>query len=197
MLCQKISGTEQILSEYESEDYENYESEPVAKYEVGNNIFDNSDGSMYAFIDENTGWILNVNSAAAGSRWYDLSFTSDGGKNWIMINQDPFDGSGGVVEGIAFYDASYGYIAISGASESHSRLFRTENGGYTFEEVLLPFDACTEIENIEEYLYHYMPQIDGETVEVVVKCMKDNIDPGLLFRSEDAGKSWEYVGVTQ
>ena len=192
-----VDEMEQIFSEYDFEEYENDEPEPVVEYEVGNNIFDNSNGSMYAFIDENTGWILNVNSAAAGSRWYDLSYTTDGGKDWIMINQDPFDGSGGVVEGIAFYDEKYGYIAISGASESHSRLFRTENGGYTFEEVLLPFEQCEEIENIEEYLYHYMPEVDGENVEVVVKCMKDNIDPGLVFQSEDAGKNWKYTGMTQ
>ena len=51
---------------------------------------DSSDGSMYFFLDENQGWRLAVVDAAAGSRFYQLEHTTDGGTNWETASTDPF-----------------------------------------------------------------------------------------------------------
>ena len=51
------------------------------------------DGSVYFFLDDNTGYRLLVADAAAGSRFYELEMTKDGGQSWNQQNADPFDGN--------------------------------------------------------------------------------------------------------
>lgn len=98
---------------------------------------DSSDGSMYFFLDENQGWRLEVVDAAAGSRFYQLEHTTDGGINWETASTDPFQGNGGVAEGLIFYDGNFGVAGLSGASQTHSTLYLTRDGGLTFTAVQL------------------------------------------------------------
>ena len=63
---------------------------------------DNTNGSMRYFLDDQHGWKLSVVDAAAGSRFYDLSRTEDGGATWETVNGDPFAGNIGVAEGLQF-----------------------------------------------------------------------------------------------
>ena len=65
---------------------------------------DQTDGSMYFFLDDKIGWRLVVADAAAGSRFYQLEKTADGGDTWEMANQNPFGGNLGVTEGLEFFD---------------------------------------------------------------------------------------------
>ena len=79
---------------------------------------DQSDGTMYFFLDENNGWRLVITDAAAGSRFYVMEKTMDGGSTWEGINDDPFSGQLGVAEGLIFYDENFGVAGITGASQS-------------------------------------------------------------------------------
>lgn len=65
---------------------------------------DNSDGSVYYWLSENKeiGWRLVVTDAAAGSRYYELEKSSDGGETWNVINANPFNNNIGVALGIEF-----------------------------------------------------------------------------------------------
>lgn len=46
---------------------------------------------MYYFINDITGYRLNVVDAACGSRFYNFEKTKDGGTTWTEVNGDPFD----------------------------------------------------------------------------------------------------------
>ena len=81
-----------------------------------------------------------ITDAAAGSRFYVMEKTMDGGSTWECINDDPFSGQLGVAEGLIFYDENFGVAGITGASQSYSRLYVTRDGGRTFEEMKLPMD---------------------------------------------------------
>ena len=109
---------------------------------------DQSDGTMYFFLDENNGWRLVITDAAAGSRFYVMEKTMDGGSTWECINDDPFSGQLGVAEGLIFYDENFGVAGITGASQSYSRLYVTRDGGRTFEEMKLPMDLVSELPQI-------------------------------------------------
>ena len=65
---------------------------------------------------------MEIVDAAAGSRFYDLNQTTDGGKTWTKINEDPFDGTMGVAEGLEFFDSQFGFAGLAGAS-GHIRRF--------------------------------------------------------------------------
>ena len=55
-----------------------------------------------SMLDESRGYRLTVLDAAAGSRFYGLEMTEDGGNSWETLNQDPFGGETGVSAGISF-----------------------------------------------------------------------------------------------
>ncbi len=170
--------------------------------EAENWSIDQADGTMYYFLDDQTGWRLVVTDAAAGSRFYEMERTEDGGTNWIKINQDPFGGSIGVTEGLLFLDENFGYAGLTGASQSYSRLYVTRDGGYTFEQVELPMDSITEIPAlgqelgyvVSDYDYYTMPvlQDDVLTIQAISEYGEQE---GYLFQSADQGLTWTYAGI--
>lgn len=164
---------------------------------------DRSDGTMYFFLDDQNGWRLVVTDAAAGSRFYIMEKTVDGGTTWEHINDDPFSGQLGVTEGLLFFDEEFGVIGLTGASQSYSALYVTENGGVSFEKVELPMSTVTELPElakecgftVADYDYLYMPENDGDVLTITVTTDAGESD-GITFRSTDRGATWEYTGIT-
>ncbi len=79
--------------------------------------FNAEDGDMYYFIDDITGYRLNVVDAACGSRFYNFEKTKDGGTTWTEVNGDPFDQNMGVAEGLLFFTNDFGFAGLTYASE--------------------------------------------------------------------------------
>lgn len=162
---------------------------------------DPSDGSMYFFLDDNQGWRLDVVDAAAGSRFYQLEHTTDGGNSWETANADPFQGNGGAAEGLIFYDGNFGVAGLSGASQTHSTLYITRDGALTFTAVQLPMDTVTELPKtaqeygltLEDYAYCEMPEKEGDTFTIRVLSAAGESD-AILFESKDNGETWTYAG---
>ena len=150
---------------------------------------DQSDGTMYFFLDENNGWRLVITDAAAGSRFYVMEKTMDGGSTWECINDDPFSGQLGVAEGLIFYDENFGVAGITGASQSYSRLYVTRDGGRTFEEMKLPMDLVSELPQIaidcrftvEDFDYLNMPEKEDDTLTITVTTDAAEKD-GIVFQ---------------
>lgn len=100
--------------------------------QIGTCIAESSDGSLTYYLDDQNGWRLVVVDAAAGSRWYALQATKDGGGNWNTINEDPFLGNDGVAVNIAFTDENNGIIEIGSASGENTKKYVTKDGGKKF-----------------------------------------------------------------
>ena len=161
------------------------------------------DGSVYFFLDSNTGYRLLVADAAAGSRFYELEMTKDGGQSWNQQNADPFDGNIGVAEGIEFYNENLGVIGLAGASGDYSTLYLTQDGGKTFSMIELSMDEVTELPDtaaeygfsISDYDYCKMPQQkDGKLTIKVISAVGEN--DGIVFESTDNGNTWNYSGIS-
>ena len=163
---------------------------------------DQSDGTMYFFLNEQKGWRLVVADAAAGSRYYVMEKSVDAGKTWERINEDPFGGQIGVTEGLIFFDEQFGVIGLTGASQSGSALYATRDGGLSFEKIEFPMSAVIELPavaeaygyTVEDYDYFHMPQKDGDILEVMVTTEVSE-STGIVFRSADHGSTWEYEGI--
>ncbi|NCC42799.1 MAG: hypothetical protein EOM18_04285 [Clostridia bacterium] len=162
-------------------------------YEPGISTTDPADGTVYYFLDENQGWRLVVTDAAAGSRFYVLESTGDGGVTWSDRNGDPFSGDIGTAEGITFFDENFGFIGMGTATAEYSDLYVTYDGGITFSIVELPMEGITDMENVEEYDYADLPYMEGSVVYIVLKTESAGQDK-LLFESEDKGANWSYAG---
>lgn len=172
-----------------------------AKEEDGWTI-DRSTETMYFFLNDQKGWRLVVAGAAAGSRFYQLEQTEDGGSTWNCVNADPFGGQIGAAEGLQFFDENFGAAGLTGASRSHSSIYLTRDGGVSFEMTELPFDQVTELPEtaeaygltMEDYDYLSMPKQEGEKLLITVTSEEGETD-GFIFQSEDQGVTWEYTGI--
>ena len=161
------------------------------------------DGSVYFFLDSNTGYRLLVADAAAGSRFYELECTKDGGQSWNQLNADPFCGNMGVAEGIEFYNENLGIIGLRGASGAYSNLYLTQDGGKTFSMIELPMDEVTELPDSaaqyglekSDYDYCEMPQQEDGKFTIKVISEQGETD-GILFESTDNGNTWNYSGIS-
>lgn len=162
---------------------------------------DPSDGTMYFFLDKETGWRLVVADAAAGSRFYVMEKTENSGTVWERINTDPFAGEIGVTEGLVFFDENFGVAGLTGASQSYSQLYVTRDGGNTFDKIQLPMYMVTELPElanesgftIEDYDYLNMPEKYDSAITIMVTMDAAESD-GVLFQSKDEGITWEYCG---
>ncbi|MDO4289149.1 MAG: hypothetical protein Q4C55_08160 [Eubacterium sp.] len=165
---------------------------------------DESDGTMYFFLDERSGWRLVIAGAAAGSRYYLMEKTADGGETWERLNGDPFGGEVGTAEGIVFFDARFGIIGLAGASQSHSALSVTRDGGVSFEKIAFPMDSVTALPafaerygfTLADYNYFCMPEKNGDTLRVRVTT-EAHEDGGIVFNSTDNGVTWVYGGIIE
>lgn len=122
---------------YKIEDYwERKESEMASEEssQIGT-AYTDADGSMLYMLDEKWGWKLIITDAAAGSRFYQLEQTEDGGSSWVTINENPFLDEIGVACGIIFDGEQNGYIGLSTASGELKGVYKTADGGVTFERV--------------------------------------------------------------
>ena len=135
------------------------------------------------------------------SRFYQLEHTTDGGTNWETASTDPFQGNGGVAEGLIFYDGNFGVAGLSGASQTHSTLYLTRDGGLTFTAVQLPMDTVTELPKtaqeygltLDDYSYYEMPEKEGDIFTIRVLSAAGESD-AILFESKDNGETWTYIG---
>ena len=160
---------------------------------------DQTDGSMYFFLDDKIGWRLVVADAAAGSRFYQLEKTADGGDTWEMANQNPFGGNLGVTEGLEFFDKNFGFAGLTGASS----LYVTRDGGTTFTELQLPLETVTELPplakelnfTIENYKYCEMPKKKEDILTIKLLTGAGEIQ-GIRFESKDNGETWAYAGIS-
>lgn len=169
---------------------------------------DETDGSMYFFLNQTKGWRFVVADAAAGSRFYVLEKTSDGGNTWERINEDPFQSEIGVTEGLFFVDEKWGFAGLTGASGSYSSIYMTEDSGITFEKIAFPMNTVNELPElaaecnftIKDYDYFTMPEF-GENEEdknsLFIKALtQEGETEGILFQSQDGGKSWQYDTIS-
>lgn len=165
---------------------------------------DSSDGTMYYFLDDSRGWRLVVADAAAGSRFYVMEKTEDGGLAWESANSDPFGGTIGVTEGLVFLDENLGFAGLTGASQSASQLYITRDGGVTFTNLKLPMETVTKLPElaaecnfeVEDYDYFDMPQKEGDTLIIQVLTQAGEKE-GILFQSKDNGGTWVFAGISQ
>jgi len=164
---------------------------------------DSADGSMRFFLNDSLGWRLLEADAAAGSRFYEMEQTRDGGASWEKLNADPFNGNGGTAEGIRFFDENFGFAGLAGASQSQSTLYVTRDGGAAFAAIQLPLDSVTELPPLAkslhltaaDYAYCEMPRKADDGTLTIRAMTGAGEQEAILFESKDNGATWAYAGV--
>ena len=135
-----------------------------------------------------------------GSNYYILLGVEAGGTDCFLFNPDPFNQGGGQAEWIWFLDDTTGFICKSGRGRETGQLYRTEDGGESFENVSWP-EIERPLEDGSPYAPYKLPEAiyeeDGKLYLIVNQgSMKsfhnqEGIYPRAVFVSEDQGESWE------
>lgn len=161
------------------------------------NYFSEDEIDAETFLNEEIGYQLVILDAMTGSRYYGLRQTTDGGENWEMLNPDPFLGSTGVADRIHFIDEHLGFAILSHNGGANAQLFRTADGGQTFERIQLP-PVTVEINDMEFEPFDY-PELPYEENNQLVLYVNQGFDGDYLnnararYVSDDGGRTFEFV----
>lgn len=163
------------------------------------NYFSKEEIAEETFLNEEVGYQLVILDAMTGSRYYGLRHTTDGGQNWSMLNSDPFLGSTGVADGIEFIDENLGFAILSHNGGANANLFRTADGGQTFERVMLP--PVTVEQNNREFKPFDYPELPYEENNRLILYVNQGIDGDYLnnarahYVSDDDGSTFEFIEI--
>ena len=139
---------------------------------------------------------------ALGSSFYVLIGVEDHGKTCAFVNPDPYNGSGGESRWITFIDENLGFSCLAHGAGSYGSLYRTEDGGSSWEIVGYPSARAKFVDGT-----YYNPFIMPEKVyeekgilylEVGQGADGDYYDDELgfcqgLYQSLDRGLNWKFV----
>ena len=144
-----------------------------------------------------------VLDAALGSRLYGLIKSSDGGKNWEVVSDDPFGGELGQGVDFTFLDENFGFATLAHNGGNTARLYVTEDGGKQYE----PVEICHKTETDSAgaiwapYDYPRMPYEKGGSLYVLCGQGADGDYNGgdqnetARYRSEDNGHTFVFDGM--
>lgn len=150
------------------------------------------------YVSDDVYYFLQVTGAAAGSRSYALVKTVDGGVTWEMINEGPFKDSLGGAAGITFINDKLGFLGLSHGGGTYSNLYRTEDGGVSYEKIEFPLKEVVldNGEAINPFDFPNMPYEENGVLNMLVGQGADgdyNANSKALYQSKDNGVTWEFI----
>lgn len=162
-----------------------------------NNTNTIKDSKEQSYMTKAIGYRLDVTAAALGSRSYSLSKTTNYGKDWTVINENPFGDTLGVANGVKFINEKIGFIGLSKNGGTNAYLYRTDDGGKTFKEVSYPTHKIIQDgKDISQFDFPNMPYEKDGVLEMKVGQGSDGdyLEGGTgLYESKNQGQTWTYV----
>lgn len=124
--------------------------------------------------------------------------TVDGGATWEMINEGPFKDSLGGAAGITFINDKLGFLGLSHGGGTYSNLYRTEDGGVSYEKIEFPLKEVVldNGESINPFDFPDMPYEENGVLNMLVGQGADgdyNVNSKALYQSKDNGATWEFI----
>lgn len=148
------------------------------------------------------GYRMVVTDAALGSRCYALLKSTDGGDSWQMESGDPFGEMGQGID-FTFLDEELGFATLSHNGGDEAYLFVTENGGRSYEKVVMQGLTVTLDDGTSYNPYDYPEMPYEESGKLYVLCgqgMDGDYNGGdaaemALFESADHGHTFVYKEI--
>ena len=187
--------TDSYWFEYLNNDEENLSNEIQQEWNV---VEGNSSVKDEFYLYDGIRYKLNIDDKATGSFFYSLHKTNDSGSNWIVINENPFNGAVGETYGIYFINENIGFIGVSRNGGCEGELYRTEDGGKSFSKIEFEGKIVT-LDNGTSIIHFDYPTIPYEKDGKLYLNMEQGADgdydgnSSLVYNSNDNGVTWEYI----
>ena len=173
------------------------EIEKVEAQEADPNYFEADLISEEFYLTDQKGYQLVILDAALGSRFYGLRETNDGGENWLLTSEDPFQGQTGSSAGLSFITEQLGFAVLAKSGGSYATLFRTIDGGQNFDPIELTSPTVTQNDfSYEPFDFPSVPyEKDGRLYLEVGQGADGDYNRGIqaLYESTDNGETFEFV----
>jgi len=176
-------------------------SDAGATWRAGQAGYVHAPAARLTFIDPQHGWLLKSLEAGFGTERVALFRTSDGGASWKQV-VDPSEGDdlqSCFKTGIAFGGPEVGVVTLDCQGGTINTLWDlTGDGGLTWNENSLPTSSMPFDQSVNHSCISDSPRIFTSTSGVMrVSCL-DGVGAGesareFLFRTDDAGVSWQVV----
>jgi photosystem II stability/assembly factor-like uncharacterized protein len=153
------------------------------------------------FLNANDGWVMADRGAAAGSMAVDIYQTTDGGSTWTKVqsaapqtqNQPGSLPFGGDKLAMAFSDMQHGWIGGSQPIVGHSYLYKTTDGGKTWNSQDLSIPPAYSDSSVLVYAPKFFNSDDG-LLPVNLETQVENLD---FYVTQDGGQTWQSTTVVQ
>ena len=121
--------------------------------------------------------------------------TTDGGASWKEVGYGP---STWLLQCGGFVDENVGFMSYPKIEGDQTNFYRTEDGGKTFESIILPVvKEEWKGMSFEPYIQPEMPYFeDGQLFLLVGQGEQGDFKGGTVmakYKSEDMGKTWSFV----
>jgi photosystem II stability/assembly factor-like uncharacterized protein len=154
------------------------------------------DNASYEFVDPDTGYALVSLGAGAGSHFYAIYRTLDGGETWTEVfSHEPGESKslpeGGYKNGITFLDANHGWVGGGKPMPDFIYLYVTEDGGQTWtHETGISVDPMFEGFLFDVWQPHFVTDSVGY---LPIRAMSpDGWSHTLIYKTGDSGQTWTY-----
>lgn len=148
------------------------------------------------FINDQNGYALSVAGVGLGSSMVRIYRTSNGGESWQQVfenNPDiPSDTPGvlpmaGTKTGISFQDQNVGYVTGNVPAEGFVYLYRTEDGGATWNQVDLELPADLQVSMLNVLPPEFFSPRQGK---LVVQYQNPGGQGMLVYTTNNGGQRW-------
>ncbi len=144
-----------------------------------------------------------VEDAALGSRFYGLLKSTDAGESWELFSSDPFQQQLGQGIDFTFLDEELGFATLMHNGGDEARLYVTENGGLSYEPVVMEGYTVSLEDGFtyNPYDYPQMPYEEGGMIFVLCGQGADGDYNGgdqaglALYQSADGGHTFSFVEI--
>lgn len=141
------------------------------------------------FLNKNIGWKSVYHFQGMSHEDMELYKTINGGKTWKEIANSEQVGStlpGGVKSGFTFVNEKEGWISANAPWEGKVGLFKTNDGGVTWNEQMVKVPSVLERAQIFAYPPLFFTKQKG-----ILITRPDTKEHTLLYVTSDGGQNWE------
>lgn len=156
--------------------------------------------AQFDFVDAQHGWLVDFLGYAASHSYFNLYRTTDGGATWKLVqavgdNPPSSLPSGGDKSGVAFINATTGWVSGEIPAPNVIYFYVTHDGGVTWQLQLMPAP-------IKGTFYSSTGQVqvfDARDAQVTVNATLNGTATGAtyLYATHDGGQSWSLRGEVQ
>ncbi|MFQ5922528.1 MAG: WD40/YVTN/BNR-like repeat-containing protein [Anaerolineales bacterium] len=155
--------------------------------------------SRFEFSNPEHGWMLQEVESGLGSQLVALFRTMDGGESWqeIINPYESEDLQSCFKTGLSFFGTETGWVTYDcQGNYVEAFLDVSGDGGETWEEDQLPLPEGAAESTDRGWCYSGSPRLTSErSGSLIVKCVVAEgsvvTESSHLYRTEDAGKTWE------